>query len=228
MTPATLTRSFIARLPAPARAALLVRRRERTLREAGVVFIHVPKAAGSSLNQALYGRFMGHYTAAEVYRFASRPVAALPRFTVVRDPWSRAVSAWRFARAGVGTGEGVVAGMAQADRFADPRFATFDGFVDWLGTADLTHEDGVFRPQSCWFTDAGGRNLVQHIGRLEDLAPTVAWVEARTGRPFAVPHTNRSGEAIDWRRLYTPDTAATVGGVYAEDVRRLGYAPPDL
>ena len=193
-----------------------------------MVFIHVPKAAGSSLNQALYGRFMGHYTAAEVYRFASRRVASLPRFTVVRDPWSRAVSAWRFVRAGVGTGEGVVAGMAKAERYDRPQFASFDGFVEWLATADLSREDGVFRPQSRWFTDAGGRELVQHIGRLEDLGPTVAWVEARTGRPFAVGHTNRSGDAIDWRRLYTPDTAAIVGRVYADDVRRLGYAPPTV
>jgi chondroitin 4-sulfotransferase 11 len=42
---------------------ILVRRRAHLLREAGIVFIHIPKAAGSSVNQALYGRFMGLYSA---------------------------------------------------------------------------------------------------------------------------------------------------------------------
>ncbi len=233
MTPATLTRSVprsvLARLPHSVRMALLVRRRERTLLKAGVVFVHVPKAAGSSINQALYGRFMGHYTARDVARFGSRAVAALPRFTVVRDPWSRAVSAWRFARAGVGRGDGVVAGMADAARYDRPEFQSFDRFVhDWLAQADLSREDGIFQPQVRWFTDARGRTIVDHVGRLEDLAPTIAWVEARTGRPFAVPHTNRSGDAVDWRALYTAETAALVGTVYAEDARRFGYAPPDL
>ncbi len=227
MTPIRLARAALSHLPAPARAALLVRRRGRYLREAGVVFVHVPKAAGSSINQALYGRFMGHYTASDVARFASARVAALPRFSVVRDPWSRAVSAWRFARSGVGVGDGVVAGLAKPERYARPEFETFDGFVrEWLAHADLTREDGVFQPQTRWLTDGAGRTIVDHVGRLEDLAPTVAWVEARTGRPFAVPHTNRSGDAVDWRALYTPETAAIVGRVYAEDVSRLGYAPP--
>ena len=229
MTPASLARAAVARLPRSARMALLVRRRERCLRDAGVVFVHVPKAAGSSVNQALYGRFMGHYTARDVARFGSPAVKALPRFAVVRDPWSRTVSAWRFARAGVGQGEGVVAGMRDAARYDRPEFAGFERFVrDWLAHADLAAEDGVFQPQSRWLTDAGGRTIVDHVGRLEDLAPTIAWVEARTGRPLAIPHTNRSGDAVDWRALYTAETAAIVGRVYAGDARRLGYAPPAL
>lgn len=226
--PRAAARVVLSRLPRSVRLSLLVQRRERYLRAAGMVFIHIPKAAGSSINQALYGRFMGHYTAAQVKSFGSAQVKTLPRFTVVRNPWARVYSAWRFSRIEKGLGDGVVVGM-KPGLYDLPEFETFEQFVtEWLPRADMKKEDWVFHPQHNWFLDSSGRKIVDHIGRLEDLSPTVDWVRERTGRTLEIPHTNRSGDAVDLRQLYTPDTAAIVGHVYAEDVRRLGYAPPDL
>lgn len=49
-------------LPEELRAWILVQRRSPLWLRSGIVFVHIPKAAGTSFNQALYGRFMGHVT----------------------------------------------------------------------------------------------------------------------------------------------------------------------
>jgi sulfotransferase famil protein len=219
-----LVRNLNRRLPGPLRRGLLVRRRAKYWRRAGIVFIHVPKAAGTSFNEALYGRFIGHPHALDVRRWAPADVRALPSFSVVRNPWDRLVSAWRFARQGRGQGETYRAGMWLPERYQGPEFETFDGFVrQWLAGRDIGKLDGVFQPQSLFLCDKEGRLLVDHVGRLEDLAPTYAFIEAKVGAMPALGQANRSGDAIDYRTLYTPELAALVGRIYAEDVERFGY-----
>lgn len=228
MTPRTVARAILNRAPRSVRLSLLVKRREHLMRDAGIVFIHIPKVAGSSINQAIYGRFMGHYTARQVERVASRRVRALPRFTVVRNPWARTVSAWRFSRIEKGIGDGINVGMAPG-LYDIPEFETFDRFAsEWLPQADMVTDDWVFHQQHKWSTNANGQTIVDHVGKLEDLQATIDWVEETIGRRLEISHTNRSGESIDWRSFYTPDTAAVVARVYAEDIRRFGYSPPDL
>jgi hypothetical protein len=219
-----LVRNLNRRLPGPLRRALLVRRRAKYWRRAGIVFIHVPKAAGTSLNEALYGRFIGHPHALDVRRWAPADVKALPSFSVVRNPWDRLVSAWRFARQGRGQGETYRAGMWHPERYQGPEFETFECFVqDWLARRNVRKLDGVFQPQSLFLCDKAGRLLVDHVGRLDDLRPTFAFVEARAGAMPALGQANRSGDGVDYRTFYTPDLTKLVGEIYADDVERFGY-----
>ena len=125
-----LMQSINGRLPEELRHSLLVRRRSPLFRKAGIVFIHIPKAAGSSINGALYGQFMGHYTAQNFLQSAPDDVKALPRFAVTRNPWSRTLSAYRFACAGSGSGDGVTAGIRHPERYRIPEFENFDRFPD--------------------------------------------------------------------------------------------------
>jgi len=210
-------------LPMGLRMALLVRRREPFWLKRGIVFIHVPKAAGTSLNEAMYGQFMGHARATDIERWGSARLRALPRFAVVRNPWDRLVSAYRFAKRGAGIG-GIVAGIRNPKQFRVPEFESFQGFVhEWLAQRDVTKLDGVFRPQHLYVCDRGGQLLVDHIGRLEDLAPTHAFIERTLSRAVDVPRSNQSGEPIDYRQLYTPEMQHIVGNIYRRDVERFGY-----
>ena len=219
-----LARNLNRRLPGGLRRALLVRRRARYWQEAGIVFIHVPKAAGTSINEALYGRFMGHAHALDVVRWAPPYVKALPRFSVTRNPWSRLVSAWRFARQGRGVGETYRAGMWRAERYRVPEFETFERFVkEWLAPREITRLDGVFQPQWMFLCDRRGALLVDHVGMLEDLGPTLEFVGRMRGETLQIRRANRSGEAVDYRSLYTPELANIVGDIYRDDVRKFGY-----
>ena len=69
---------------------------------AGVVFVHVPKAAGTSVATATIGRRAGHFTAAEIRAAMGPAFDRMFTFSVVRNPMDRLASAYRFARRGGG------------------------------------------------------------------------------------------------------------------------------
>jgi hypothetical protein len=210
-------------LPRALRLAILVKRREPLWIERGIVFIHVPKAAGTSINQALYGRFMGHARAVDIERWGSARLRALPRFAVVRNPWDRLLSAYRFARRGSGIGE-QVAGMHKPAQYHVPEFGTFERFVEeWLAPRDPGRLDGVFQPQSNYVHGQAGQLLVDHLGKFEDLEPTFDYISGRIGTVGRIARTNRSGDEVDYRQFYTSRTAKLVEQIYRMDVDAFGY-----
>lgn len=210
-------------LPQSIRFAVLARQRAQPWREAGVVFIHVPKAAGTSINLALYGEWMGHARARDIRRWAPADVKALPSFAITRNPWDRLVSAYRFATNGGGSGGQFEAHPWHPERFRIPEFETFERFVtEWLVRRHIWL-DPIFQPQSSWICDRGGKILVDHVGRIENLEPTLGFLRRELGRAPSVPEGNRSGERVDYRSFYTPELARLVGHVYAQDVETFEY-----
>jgi len=219
-----LLRNLYGRLPGGLRRALLVRRRARYWLGAGIVFIHVPKAAGTSFNEALYGRFIGHPRAIDVHRWAPAAVKALPSFSVTRNPWDRLFSAYRFARRGQGVGETYRAGMCRPQLYRGPEFESFERFVkQWLAPREATRLDGVFQPQWLFLCDRDKQLLVDHAGRLDDLAPTYAFIAEHIGPIAPIARANRSGDQADYRQHYTPELIRLVGDIYRDDVRLFGY-----
>lgn len=216
--------AYKAHVPNHIRECVLVRRRKNIFIKNGIVFIHIPKAAGSSISQEIYGRFIGHISACALEQVGSDALLALPRFALARNPWSRSVSAWRFARAGVGSGEGLRAGILNAERYQSSEFASFERFVlDWLPSADLKREDGVFKPQSHYVCGREGKLIVDHLGRVENMAATEDWLERILGRALQIPHVNRSGEKIDYRSFYTAEMRDSIARIYADDLSLFGY-----
>jgi chondroitin 4-sulfotransferase 11 len=200
-------------------------RRGRQFSKAGVTMVHVPRSAGTSLAASIYGTFLGHFTLQDLLSVSPARILALPRFTVVRNPWSRAVSAWSFARAGGGlepAGELRVR-IAHPERYQGSEFASFERFVnDWLARQRLERLDGVFRLQTDYILDRDGKLALDHVGRFEQLPETIAWLSDRLGRKLVPPHANRS-EVADYRSYYTPSLRDRVAAIYARDIELLGY-----
>jgi len=211
-------------LPQSLRFAVLARQRAPLWREAGIVFIHVPKAAGTSINLALYGHWMGHTRARDIQRWAPADVKKLPSFAVTRNPWDRLISAYRFAVRGRGMGGEFEATPWRPERYRIPQFGTFERFVrEWLVKKHIWL-DPIFQPQSSWICDPRGKIIVDHVGRLEDFQPTLTFLEQHLGAVPDIPEGNRSGEAVDYKSYYTPELARLVGQIYAQDAERFGYA----
>lgn len=205
--------------------SLLVRRQTPIWLRAGIVFIHIPKAAGTSINEALFDRFMGHARAEDLIRSGSVELSTLPRFAIARNPWDRLVSAYRFARRGKGAGGAHQAWVWRPEQYQVPQCASFERFVnEWLAPRDIRKLDGIFQPQWYFVCGPNGELLVDHMGRVEDLEPTVDFIERAIGRRPAIPESNRSGERIDFRDFYTPALVDLVGQIYREDVERFGYS----
>lgn len=209
-------------LPRPVRMRINIHRARPLWHQAGMIFIHVPKNGGTSVNNALYGRFMGHFTVDDIELFHRSLFASLPSLALTRNPWARVYSAYRFARKG--------AEMTDGARVKDPQkyqvkvFSTFESFVhDWLDGRDLTNEDLIFRQQSDFILRRGGAIGVTRLGRLEEPESYLGWVEEVTGKPLNIPHLNRTSGATDYRAVYSSETRDLVARAYAQDVECFGY-----
>ena len=189
-------------------------------RESGSIFIHVPKAAGTSISRALYGINVGHRPASDYQRISPRHFGRYFRFGFVRNPWDRLVSAYEFVRCG---GTDYVKPIPD-EAYGGPEFATFPRFVArWLAAADLDHADAVFRPQWTFLCDHDGALLVDHVGRVEQLTTDLAAVEARLGRPIRPARLNVTDDARHWAGYYDDETRQVVADVYRRDIEMFGY-----
>ncbi len=221
-------RSIYYHVPEDIRQGIVVRRRTPLWLRTGIVFIHIPKAAGISINEALFGRAMGHARASDIERWGSDALKALPSFAVTRNPWDRLVSAYRFARRGRGVGGARQAWVWRPEQYQVPECETFDTFVkDWLAPRDIRTLDPIFQPQSLFICDKHGNPLVGHVGRLERLEPTLDFIARAVGHRLEMPEANRSGDRVDYRSFYTPQLVEVVRRLYSEDIERFGYTFED-
>ncbi|HUD31257.1 MAG TPA: sulfotransferase family 2 domain-containing protein [Novosphingobium sp.] len=204
------------RIPYPPNA----RRRERiaAIRACGVLFVHVPKNAGTSICEALYGRQIKHETV-RYYAMVAPDVLDLPSFAVVRDPVARFLSAYRYARGG-GTADRAVARPFNA-RYR--RFSGIDDAIDHLACARSPFAvDHIFRPQSWYLTDAAGDCRVDTLVPYEALGQLGDIVDLRGLDDLPRLNRCRSGAppALD------PSQEAFVRAFYASDFALRQKAAP--
>lgn len=218
------------------------------------IFVHVPKVAGQSVEHVFLKRLglSWENRAPLLLRYNDRPelgpqsLAHLTapqyvdckyvteeqwetyfKFSFVRNPYSRAVSIWKYAQ------------FAEEITFAD--FVRTE-----LGGAYWEREYWFVRPQTD-FTHVNGEAAVDFIGRFENLKADWATVCLRLGiEDQSLPHANVSKPAVrsalgklrrslrpkierfaDWREHYDEDSKRIVAERYADDLRTFGYDFPD-
>lgn len=183
------------------------------------IFIHIPKAAGTSINHALYGRTLGHFTYEEINQYFPQLVRKSFVFSVARNPYDRLVSAYHFAKQG-GTAQ---MGMHRPQRYLIPEFHTFASFVsDWLQHQDLKRVDHVFRPQYLYVCHK--ENVaVNFLGKVESIQEDICTISQRLQRPLTVGKHNVVKRQSSYRDFYTPELASLVYRLYEFDFQKLGY-----
>lgn len=200
------------------------RRSARKYRRAGIVFVHIPKAAGTSVCDSLYGGRVGHFTLSELRRPQGRSalpsgIEGLPSFSVVRDPLERLHSSYRYARDGGGT-EG---GISPDPAYRSASFRSFSAFLEeWLVHQELTSLDRVFWPQSRFVADAGD-GAVDFVGRVEDMDEVERWLRRNVSDELVIPHLNRARRART-SPSYREEDRRIVRDLYREDYDAFGYA----
>ncbi|WP_445004373.1 sulfotransferase family 2 domain-containing protein [Halomonas mongoliensis] len=187
------------------------------------IFIHVPKVAGTSINHALYGRTLGHYTAQEIRSTFPSLFENSFSFSFVRNPWGRLASAYRFAKAG----RTETMGIYKPERYQIPEFESFERFVcEWLPRKNINKLDFVFQPQSRFVTNGSGGIIVDFLGKLERLDKDIKHVEKNINRSLAIPELNRTGKVDgDMRSLYVSNEMVdVVSRIYANDIELFNYS----
>lgn len=183
------------------------------------IFVHIPKCAGVSICRALFGNLAGGHKPFSHYCEVFEPRALMHyfKFTIVRNPWDRVLSAYSFLKKG---------GMDAADReWSATELAGYDSFEQfveqWL-TRDNCWRGEHFYPQTYFINSGRYPVSLDYIGRFETLTDDFPIIAERMACDVTLERLNDSGRR-DYRDYYSPRTRDIVASVYAEDIRRLDY-----
>lgn len=199
-----------------------------------MVFVHVPKTGGDSLDKLLRAQVddvrKQDGTRHAPYRriLANEPaLSGYYSFGMVRNPWARMVSwysmidKWNHAY-GPASGKPQVKRGGMKDGNAMWRkVATYEDFREFVlrGTEEIPR---IATPQLDYLVAPG--RTVDHVGRTETLREDVLTIQRRLGLPeVEAPHHNKSGATRHWREFYDDTTRARIADVYAKDCSEWGY-----
>jgi hypothetical protein len=180
-----------------------------------IVFLAINKTGSSSLwtwmDEQKVPYLMNRYREDEVRKLriiAEVKRKGLPCFTVVRNPWARAVSSWKWCMQEKGLAP-----------------CSFEEFLR-IPLERMTEQQRFHTlPQWRHVVDGQGSiDYLAHVGRLESIDVTRDWLADTLGlpRPGALPHLKKSGGA-DYERHYTPVTRALVVDSFRRDFELFGY-----
>ncbi|WP_380787102.1 sulfotransferase family 2 domain-containing protein [Sphingomonas sp. R86521] len=208
-------------------------------RTRSVLFIHIPKTAGTSIEQALgiwgdwriedriklFGKisshdllaagfgshFLQHLTLSEVRtHFEQR--SSLFTFSIVRNPWDRLLSLYHRI-------DPHLASYA-LEGGVDLASLSFDCFVPEVLRLKHAHTSS----QTAYLR-VDGTIAIDFIGRYETLAADIEQIGRKLGTRLDLPLVNlgRRREHGDYRAFYSAETCSHVARFYEEDCDAFGY-----
>ena len=191
-----------------------------------IVFIHIPKAAGSSV-EALFkeqGWSLGFYQrikdrdaiAHQHYTYSDLKshipdIDDLCSFAIVRDPFDRIISEWVY--------------QSERMRTSDLEFNDFVRHVDCSLQLDRTYWDNHWRPQTDFIDEK--MNLVIKMEKMNEVLLPFLNDNEIIVNPM-MPHTNRrkkrkrsAGRVLS----VNAESRDRILRIYARDYDELGYSP---
>ncbi len=183
------------------------------------IFVHIPKNAGVSVCQALFGCLAGGHLTARTYRviFGPERYDSYYKFTFVRNPWDRLVSSYTFLKHGGYNDQDASWSREHLSAHRD-----FRSFVRNSLTPEMIYAKQHFIPQWEYVVDRRGKNAMDFLGRFEALEADVNHVAQRLGVNMNLPRTNTSPRG-DYRTYYDDPCAEIVARLYARDIEMFGY-----
>lgn len=184
------------------------------------IFVHVPRTGGLSVAKSLFGNLGGSHIPAPTYRavFGEATFDSHFKFTFVRNPWDRLVSAYSYLLAG--------GGGTPHDLDMQRSVAPFDGFQDFVKSwlVETACREGVhLLTQTEFICLEDGTLGVDFVGRFETLAQDFEHVRDTLGIDADLAHLNAS-ERSDYAAYYDAETRDIVADLYRKDIELLGYS----
>ena len=178
------------------------------------VFIHINKTAGTSIGNAIGLPVKHHQTAREVIAGIGRENwDKAYKFTLVRNPWDRAVSLYEYRR------------KKNKTDLASRGIA----FSDWVKKTFGPDKDTFyynnaksFQPQVEWLRDDEGKISIDFIGKFESINEDFEKIRRTIGLDAELPHLNASRRA-SYQSYYDDETRETVATWFREDIEFFGY-----
>ncbi len=183
------------------------------------IFIHIPKTAGMSLAQAIYGDVVGSaHRKVSFFRYIlKKELDDYFKFCFVRDPYDRLYSAYKFLEKG-----GVNHHDKRAfDRFLS-RYKNFEDFVINGLSNKVMNEIIHLVPQIDFICDKKGKILVDYIGKFENLQIEIKTLSEKLNKEIILSHLNLNKKK-SFDKVFTDKMRKRVRKLYAKDFEILGY-----
>ncbi|HET6442542.1 MAG TPA: hypothetical protein VFH53_09210 [Phycisphaerae bacterium] len=179
-------------------------------------FVSTPKCGTNSLYAVLQAAFVGVRQPPGFHR-NTIPAGArgLFRWTVVRNPFARAVSIWWSTVKNPKNRR-----VARAELLKAKGRDDLEAFMEWIleGPAESLARRCLRQNMTDWLRPAEPFQAVLHLERLEQEV-----LELPFWKPVPLPHLNRSDGRPPWRTFITSRARDLVLAWAGEDFERFGY-----
>lgn len=208
------------------------------------IFVHVPKAAGTSVTNVLskyttyqdleiggthFGeriqpaykdRFgLGKHTPASGIRSAIGQSAwdEKFKFSIVRNPYDRVISTYKFLLKWEGTPEHIKNKLAG--------FKDINEYVLSNMWEESEGPDYIFKPQTFWLTDVNDRNkvIVDYVGKLETLDDDLAHIMSKIEGTEVVSEETEQLNKTEGNFSLSIESIHKINSVYARDFNFFDY-----
>jgi len=183
------------------------------------LFIHIPKCAGLAVSSALYGNYgAGHKSIAEYQQSLSHAdFSNYFKFSIVRNPWDRFVSAFYFLKKGGMANQHDLLWQEKISSFSSPQELINDELM-----VDAVKNCIHFKPQKALLMDLRGKLGVDFIGCFESLAEDLTHIGAILGKNVNLESKN-STKHPNYKTLFDENSKNKLAKYYAEDIECFGY-----
>ena len=185
------------------------------------IFVHIPKCAGSSINQELNLKSVG-FSGHSPMSYHSEYSDYLS-FTFVRNPYDRIVSAYKYFRK-LKKGHrwykrnSIISDAANQMNFKEFVYHIPD-FMKLMKREEGSFESGIHFQPFYYFID----EPVKHIGRFENIQRDFIKIRRSLDLPLkSLPKTNSTNN-LNYRELYIEETKNLVYNIYQEDIKKYNY-----
>lgn len=189
----------------------------QTSREKKLIFIHIPKAAGSSVGELLLGTDrIGHYPFEIYKKYNPSWFQNFYKISVCRHPFDRFVSAFDYLKTG---------GKGRADGVLGAYLSSFEGGINEFVLNGFDQEFALknahFYPQHKFIFDDAEQLMVNKLCRLESLECDFEEVSMRFSAGKSLQYTNKRKKNI--ASSLSDSAMDKLYGVYRKDFELLKY-----
>lgn len=183
--------------------------------------MHIPKCAGSSINQQLQLKSVGFSGHSPISYHSEH--SNYFSFTFVRNPYDRVVSAYKYFRKLKPGHRWYKRNSIISDAANQMQFGEFinhiPDFMKLMKREEGSFESGIHFQPFYYFID----QPIDFIGRFENIQEDYAAILSHLKLPAKPLRKTNSTNNLNYRQLYIEETRKIVYNTYKEDISKYNY-----
>ncbi|USD41282.1 sulfotransferase family 2 domain-containing protein [Vibrio sp. SCSIO 43135] len=184
------------------------------------IFIHIPKAAGTSVSHALYNKDPGHYPLRKYEHADEVKFREYFKFSVVRDPVTRIISTYYYIK----KRDSIKFDKHHPFYFIS-KYDTLNDFVQGGLTESLVREHYFFWSQSYYLSDKNGNIAVDYFAKMENLDEDFNYILKKINIDKELRKRN-AGNNKENKEILTPKSIEVIYNLYKDDYVNFKFEKP--